>query len=143
MYILILHNYVVQAYMHISPFHFFRYRIRCNKHPGCLQNYRLTKFRFLIISRTYQFLNQVSMMFRCGDMLIWSFSEFSTLAKLKIPISKQRSMIETRFKNWHVQKNQLYQLRNRALIRAGVLITANTVCYMNSNYISYMYVIRM
>ena len=87
------------------------------------------KVRFLIISGAYQFLNQVSSMFCCRDMLDWSFSEFSTLAKLKMPISQQWNMIETSFKNWHVQKNHFYQLRNmgRGAIRAGVLIMANTV----------------
>ena len=37
--------------------------------------------------------------------------KFFTHAKLKIPISQQRKVIETSCKNWHVQKNQLYKLR--------------------------------
>ncbi len=51
--------------------------------------FRLIKFRFLIISWVYQFLNQVSTTFRCRDKL----------AKLKMPISQQWNKIETSFKN--------------------------------------------
>ena len=54
------------------------------------------------------------------------FDEKFTLAKLIMPTSQQRNMIEIRFKNWHVQENQLYKLTG-TLIRAGVLITVNTV----------------
>ena len=38
-------------------------------------------------------------------------------------------MVETGFKNWHVQENYLYKMGNmgKPLIRAGALITANTV----------------
>ncbi len=48
-------------------------------------------------------------------------------------ISQQPDMIETSFKNWHVQENQLYKMEiwGGALIRAGALITANTICENN------------
>ena len=39
-------------------------------------------------------------------------NEFFTLAKFKMPISQQRNMVETSFKNWHVQENQLYKVGN-------------------------------
>ncbi len=35
-----------------------------------------------------------------------------TLAKVKMSISQQRNMLESRFKNWHVQENQLYEMGN-------------------------------
>ncbi len=74
--------------------------------------FRLMIFRFLIISWPCQFLNEVSIILRCWDILAWSFNEVFTLAKLKMPISQQQNMIETWFKNWQVQKNQLYKMRN-------------------------------
>ena len=45
-------------------------------------------------------------------MLVWSFDEFFTLAKLNMPISQQRNMIETCFKSQHIQKNELYKVGN-------------------------------
>ena len=54
---------------------------------------------------------------------------FSHLQNLKMAISQQLDMIETLFKNWHVQEYQLYKLRiwGGALIGTGTLITANSV----------------
>ena len=51
---------------------------------------------------------------------------------MPIIISQQRKVIETRFKNRHVQKNQLYELKNirnfrRVLTTAGAFITVNMV----------------
>ena len=47
-----------------------------------------------------------------GRLQNYSNCESFTLAKLKMPISQQGNMVETKFKNWHVQENQLYKLGN-------------------------------
>ncbi len=64
---------------------------------SCTKLFRLIKSRFPIISWVCQFLKQVSLIFCSGDMLVWSFNEFFTLAKLKIPITQQQKMIKTSF----------------------------------------------
>ncbi len=100
------------------------YRIRPNKRPGRLQNYsdwlNVHLCRFLIINWAHQFLNKVSIIFvaeiyfkwsfNAEIYFKWSFNEFFTLSKLKIQISWQWNMIETCFRNWHVEENQLYKL---------------------------------
>ncbi len=76
---------------------------------------------------SYQHLINVKDLINVNHFIVKIFQEIllnRLLVKLKMPISQEQNMIQTRSKNWHVQENQLLTLRNmrRALSRAGHLL---------------------